>query len=100
MIIAGIPFVAGLLIIYSNCASQTLEMHTIDIGQGDSSRLIIRDKSKLCQLFTTAGKAIPFNRAYMLNVALNNHYNLTGAVLKRDLIDFGDNSSDGVKRVN
>jgi beta-lactamase superfamily II metal-dependent hydrolase len=87
-----------LVILYATTIqSQTLEIHTINVGHGDAGLIIVRDTAKLSQEFINAGKRIPTNRAHMLKEAIDNKVKLTGSVLKSVLIDFGDSSADAAK---
>jgi competence protein ComEC len=72
---------------------QILEIHQINIGQGDASMIVVRDTALLRANFEAKGIPLPEQSYKWLEAALNNKVILGGTVIKAILIDAGESAA-------
>lgn len=77
--------------------AQSLEIHTINIGHGDATLVLVRNMDSLKKAFTMAGVGYPADNLNYLDTALTKGVMLRGTVKKAVLIDFGNGTKQGNK---
>jgi competence protein ComEC len=89
-----------LLFIPSFLCAQSVEVHTINIGHGDATLIIVRDITALKATLTAKGVGLAPNPIDYLDSALARDVVLDGTVSKAILIDFGDGEKQGKKIID
>lgn len=88
-----------LLLSPSLLRGQSLEIHTINVGQGDASLIIVRNVDSLKDRLTRKGISVSSIPTDMLDSAKSNHIILHGTVKEAVLVDFGVGPKQGDKVV-
>jgi beta-lactamase superfamily II metal-dependent hydrolase len=76
----------------SQASAQTLEIHQINVGQGDATLVLIRDSAKMRKALEDdphTKKIIPADKLKWLKLAMDSNVNLNETVKKVVLIDAG-----------
>jgi competence protein ComEC len=77
--------------------SQTLEIHTINVGHGDCTLIIVRDLDSMKARITAAGKTLPAADVNLLDTLYKYNIALEGTVKKAVVVDYGNGSKQGNK---
>lgn len=72
--------------------AQVLEIHQINVGQGDATLLVIRDTAKLRANFVAKGDPLPTESYRWLQVAIDSNVQLSKTVKGVFLLDAGDSA--------
>jgi beta-lactamase superfamily II metal-dependent hydrolase len=75
--------------------SARLEVHVMNVGQGDAVLVVNRDLDKVAAAINTAGKALPGEPIDYVPFAMANGVKLAGTVIKALLVDGGDDEYGG-----
>lgn len=88
-------FCVFVLLLFSNLYhldAQVLEIHQINVGQGDATLIVIRDTAVLRANFAKKGTPLPTEPYQWLQVAIDSNVQLTKTVVTAFLLDGGDSA--------
>ncbi len=77
--------------------SQSIEVHTINVGHGDASLIVVRDVALLKTRLQAAGHTLPTDELHLLDSAIEKGILLQNTVKKAVLVDAGDGNAQGDK---
>ena len=91
---------AFLCLFGQSLSGQILEIHQVNVGQGDATMIIIRDTARLRDSFAVRNVPLPANPYKWLETAIDSSVNLKNTVKKAILIDAGASQKTGTAVFN